>query len=115
VSGVGGLAPRGRRQAGAHPVSSPPRPPALPHPRPPPGIPFYIGANNALNFWLGSLINHFWKRVGPATFEEFSSVVGSGLLVGSGIFAIPSAVLSLAGVLPPMCMSFSSAPPKSPS
>lgn len=74
-------------------------------------IPFYIGANNAINFWAGSLVTHFWNWAGPRSAEELSMVVGAGLLVGGGVFAIPSAVLALAGVAPPLCMSFSTSAP----
>jgi hypothetical protein len=71
------------------------------------------GANNALNFWIGSLVVHFWTWLDAAGADDMSAIIGSGLLVGSGVFAIPSAILSLTGALPPVCMSFSSAPPKS--
>lgn len=71
------------------------------------------GANNALNFWIGSLIVHAWDWAAPASSDALATIAGSGLIVGAGLFAVPAAVLSLAGALPPICMSFSAAPPKS--
>jgi uncharacterized oligopeptide transporter (OPT) family protein len=75
------------------------------------GIPFYIGANNAINFWLGSVVVHIWGWLDPAGCDALSTIIGSGLLVGGGVWAVPSAVLAIAGVNPPICMAFSAKPP----
>lgn len=70
------------------------------------GIPFYIGANSAVDFWMGSLVMHVWEYVNPAGAEAYGPVVGAGLLVGDGIFAIPSSVLAIVQKLPPICMTW---------
>ncbi|GBF92880.1 metal-nicotianamine transporter-like [Raphidocelis subcapitata] len=70
------------------------------------GIPFYLGANNALNFWLGALIVHAWEWRDAAGADAYAAVAGSGLLIGGGVFSLPAAILALAGAAPPVCMSF---------
>lgn len=55
---------------------------------------------------------HAWEWRDRAGADAYATITGSGLLVGAGVFAIPSAVLSLAGALPPVCMSFAPQPPK---
>lgn len=75
-------------------------------------IPFYLGANNAINFWLGSLINHAWEWRSPAGADAYAAITGAGLLVGAGVFALPSSILALSGAAPPVCMSFAPQAPK---
>lgn len=75
-------------------------------------LPFYLGANNAINFALGSAVVAAWSYISPAGADAYATVAGSGLLVGAGVWAVPAAVLSMAGAAPPFCMSFSRLPPK---
>uniref|UniRef100_A0A383W0U8 Uncharacterized protein n=1 Tax=Tetradesmus obliquus TaxID=3088 RepID=A0A383W0U8_TETOB len=70
------------------------------------GLPFYIGAASALDFWAGSLINHAWEYFDPEGATELGPIVGAGLLVGDGIWAIPSSLIAIFGKAPPICMGF---------
>jgi hypothetical protein len=60
----------------------------------------------ALDFWAGSLINHIWEYLDPESATELGPIVGAGLLVGDGIWAIPSSLIAIAGKAPPICMGF---------
>jgi uncharacterized oligopeptide transporter (OPT) family protein len=71
-------------------------------------IPFYIGAYFSFDFFLGSAIVFLWQRCNNASADRYVSAVASGLICGDGVWAIPSAVLSLFSVNPPICMSFAS-------
>ncbi|WIA41031.1 hypothetical protein OEZ86_004669 [Tetradesmus obliquus] len=73
-------------------------------------IPFYIGAASAIDFWLGSVILMIWERLHPASAEQLGPTVGAGLLVGDGLWAIPSSLIAIAGKAPPLCMGFYGAP-----
>eukprot|EP00878_Enallax_costatus_P027369 GHUV01029452.1.p1 GENE.GHUV01029452.1~~GHUV01029452.1.p1 ORF type:complete len:146 (+),score=30.82 GHUV01029452.1:325-762(+) len=73
-------------------------------------IPFYIGAASAIDFWLGSVIMHIWEYFHAASAEELGATVGAGLLVGDGLWAIPSSLIAIAGKAPPLCMGFYGAP-----
>lgn len=63
-----------------------------------PSLQFYIGANSALDFWIGSLIMHAWEWADRSGAETYGQVVGAGLLIGDGVWAIPSAILAIAEV-----------------
>jgi uncharacterized oligopeptide transporter (OPT) family protein len=69
-------------------------------------FPFFIPASTAIDFWIGSVIVMIWEWKSPATAAHYAPLAGAGLLVGDGLWAIPSAVLAIANVLPPMCMKF---------
>lgn len=71
-------------------------------------IPFYIGAYFAIDMFIGSVILFVWERLNRKDAEEYSGAVASGLICGDGIWTIPSAILSLCKINPPICMSFSS-------
>eukprot|EP00878_Enallax_costatus_P025510 GHUV01027297.1.p1 GENE.GHUV01027297.1~~GHUV01027297.1.p1 ORF type:complete len:578 (+),score=120.07 GHUV01027297.1:832-2565(+) len=68
---------------------------------------FYIGANNAIDFWLGSMIMLVWERRRKQAALQLGPLVGAGLIVGDGLWAIPSALLAIAGVTPPLCLKLS--------
>ena len=70
------------------------------------GIPFYLGAYLAVDMCLGSIINLVWAYVNPASQETLSMAVAAGLLVGDGVWTIPSSLLAMANVQPPLCMAF---------
>eukprot|EP00879_Flechtneria_rotunda_P013364 GHRR01013954.1.p1 GENE.GHRR01013954.1~~GHRR01013954.1.p1 ORF type:complete len:506 (+),score=144.44 GHRR01013954.1:739-2256(+) len=70
------------------------------------GIPFYIGAASAIDFWLGSVVVHIWEFVNKASADELAQTVGAGLLVGDGLWSVPSSIIAIAGRLPPVCMGF---------
>ncbi len=49
---------------------------------------------------------HLWEWVDERHATEFAPLAAAGLIVGDGIFAIPSALLAIANVAPPMCMKW---------
>ncbi|KAI3921108.1 hypothetical protein MKX01_036087 [Papaver californicum] len=72
-------------------------------------IPFYLGSYFVIDMCLGSLILFVWEKVNKAKADAFGPAVASGLICGDGIWALPSAILALAGAKPPICMKFLSA------
>ncbi|KAL7608262.1 hypothetical protein Lser_V15G12144 [Lactuca serriola] len=69
-------------------------------------IPFYIGGYFAIDMCVGSLILFVWSKVNKAKAAAFGPAVASGLICGDGIWTLPSSILALAGVKPPICMKF---------
>ncbi|XP_010549024.1 PREDICTED: probable metal-nicotianamine transporter YSL8 isoform X1 [Tarenaya hassleriana] len=69
-------------------------------------IPFFLGPYFAIDMCVGSLILFVWERVDAAKAEAFAPAVASGLICGDGIWTLPSSVLAIAGVKPPICMKF---------
>ncbi|XP_051136772.1 probable metal-nicotianamine transporter YSL7 [Andrographis paniculata] len=69
-------------------------------------IPFYLGSYFAIDMCFGSLILFIWQKINRAKADAFGPAVASGLICGDGIWTLPSSVLALAGVKPPICMKF---------
>lgn len=69
-------------------------------------IPFYIGSYFAIDMCLGSLILFVWEKINKAKADAFAPAVASGLICGDGIWTLPSSILALFGVKPPICMKF---------
>ncbi|XP_073038490.1 probable metal-nicotianamine transporter YSL7 [Primulina eburnea] len=69
-------------------------------------IPFYLGPYFTIDMCLGSLILFIWENVDKAKADAFGPAVASGLICGDGIWTLPSSILALAGVKPPICMKF---------
>uniref|UniRef100_A0A5B7ASR1 Putative metal-nicotianamine transporter YSL7 n=1 Tax=Davidia involucrata TaxID=16924 RepID=A0A5B7ASR1_DAVIN len=69
-------------------------------------IPFYLGSYFAIDMCVGSLILYVWTRINKAKADAFGPAVASGLICGDGIWTLPSSILALAGVSPPICMKF---------
>ncbi|KAH7850181.1 hypothetical protein Vadar_028883 [Vaccinium darrowii] len=69
-------------------------------------IPFYLGSYFAIDMCLGSLILFIWTKIDKAKADAFGPAVASGLICGEGIWTLPSSILALAGVQPPICMKF---------
>ncbi|KAL4569152.1 hypothetical protein LXL04_024783 [Taraxacum kok-saghyz] len=69
-------------------------------------IPFYIGGYFAIDMCVGSLILFVWSKVNKAKAAAFGPAVASGLICGDGIWTLPSSILALVGVKPPICMKF---------
>jgi OPT family oligopeptide transporter len=69
-------------------------------------VPLYIGAYFAIDMFVGTVILFVWQKVNHKECEEFAGAVASGLICGDGIWSIPSAVLSILRIEPPICMSF---------
>lgn len=69
-------------------------------------IPFYSGGYFAIDMCVGSFILFMWRHSNKAQADAFSSAVASGLICGEGIWTLPSSLLALVGVKPPICMKF---------
>ncbi|KAG8501774.1 hypothetical protein CXB51_003951 [Gossypium anomalum] len=69
-------------------------------------IPFYIGPYFAIDMCIGSLILFVWEKLNKAKADAFAPAVASGLICGDGIWTLPSSILALAGIKPPICMKF---------
>ncbi|KAL3845051.1 hypothetical protein ACJIZ3_002454 [Penstemon smallii] len=69
-------------------------------------IPFYLGAYFTIDMCVGSLILFVWEKIDKAKADAFGPAVASGLICGDGIWTLPSSILALAGVNPPICMKF---------
>lgn len=60
----------------------------------------------AIDFFLGSVIMHIWEAINKESASVFGTIVGAGLLVGDGLWAIPSSIVAIFGKGPPICMGF---------
>ncbi|KAB5520922.1 hypothetical protein DKX38_025241 [Salix brachista] len=69
-------------------------------------VPFYIGAYFAVDMFVGTVILFVWERINRKDAEDYSGAVASGLICGDGIWTIPSAILAILKVNPPICMNF---------
>ncbi|KAH9780997.1 putative metal-nicotianamine transporter YSL5 [Citrus sinensis] len=69
-------------------------------------IPFYLGPYFAIDMCVGSLLLFIWEKIDKAKADAFGPAVASGLICGDGIWSLPSSILALAKVQPPMCMKF---------
>ncbi|KAL1314606.1 hypothetical protein HN51_041421 [Arachis hypogaea] len=69
-------------------------------------VPFYIGAYFAVDMFIGTVILFVWEKLNRRDAEDYAGAVASGLICGDGIWTIPSAVLSIMRVDPPICMYF---------
>ncbi|CAL9763723.1 unnamed protein product [Musa acuminata subsp. burmannicoides] len=71
-------------------------------------IPFYIGAYFAIDMFVGTVILFVWERLNRKELEDYAGAVASGLICGDGIWTVPSAILSIFRIDPPICMYFGS-------
>ncbi|KAK8511411.1 hypothetical protein V6N12_038015 [Hibiscus sabdariffa] len=69
-------------------------------------VPFYIGAYFAIDMFVGTVILYIWERINQKDAEDYAGAVASGLICGDGIWTIPSAILSIMRINPPICMYF---------
>ncbi|TMX05897.1 hypothetical protein EJD97_000031 [Solanum chilense] len=69
-------------------------------------VPFYIGAYFAIDMFVGTVILFVWEKINKKDAEDFAGAVASGLICGDGIWTIPSAILSIFRINPPICMYF---------
>ncbi|EOY02848.1 YELLOW STRIPE like 6 [Theobroma cacao] len=69
-------------------------------------IPFYIGAYFAVDMFVGTVILYVWERINRRDADDYAGAVASGLICGDGIWTIPSAILSIFRIDPPICMYF---------
>ncbi|KAI3508094.1 hypothetical protein L1887_23095 [Cichorium endivia] len=69
-------------------------------------VPFLVGAYFAIDMCVGSLVVFLWSKFDKEKANLMVPAVASGLICGDGLWILPSSVLALAGVRPPICMSF---------
>lgn len=69
-------------------------------------VPFLVGAYFAIDMCVGSLVVFLWHKVNKQKAKLMVPAVASGLICGDGLWILPSSILALAGVSPPICMSF---------
>ncbi|KAM0864159.1 hypothetical protein ACQ4PT_044110 [Festuca glaucescens] len=69
-------------------------------------VPFYIGAFFGVDMFIGTVILFVWQKVNRRDADDYAVAAASGLICGDGIWSIPSAVLSILKIDPPVCMSF---------
>ena len=69
-------------------------------------IPFYLGPYFDIDMCVGSFILFIWEMRNKAQVDAFGPAVASGLICGDGIWTLPSSILALAKVQPPICMKF---------
>ncbi|KAI3904609.1 hypothetical protein MKW98_014789 [Papaver atlanticum] len=69
-------------------------------------VPFLVGAYFAIDMCLGSLIVFVWEKVDRKKAGVMIPAVASGLICGDGLWTLPSSILALAKVNPPICMKF---------
>ncbi|KAL2907082.1 putative metal-nicotianamine transporter YSL6 [Bienertia sinuspersici] len=69
-------------------------------------VPFYIGAYFAIDMFVGTVILFVWEQIDRQNSEDYAGAVASGLICGDGIWTIPSAILSIFRINPPICMYF---------
>lgn len=69
-------------------------------------VPFLVGASFAVDMCVGSLIVLIWNKVDMSMAKLMVPAVASGFICGDGMWLLPSSLLALAGVTPPICMKF---------
>ncbi|KAG0473232.1 hypothetical protein HPP92_015089 [Vanilla planifolia] len=69
-------------------------------------VPFLVGASFAIDMCVGSLIVFVWKQFDNEKALLMVPAVASGLICGDGLWILPSALLALAKINPPICMKF---------
>lgn len=70
-------------------------------------VPFLVGANFAIDMCVGSLLVFVWQKLKSKEAELMIPAVASGLICGDGLWILPSSILALAKINPPICMNFS--------
>ncbi|XP_042478644.1 metal-nicotianamine transporter YSL2-like isoform X2 [Macadamia integrifolia] len=68
--------------------------------------PFIIGAYFVIDMCVGSLVVYLWQKTNNKKASVMVPAVASGLLCGDGLWILPSALLALVKVNPPICMAF---------
>lgn len=69
-------------------------------------VPFLVGAYFAIDMCVGSLVVCLWCKVDSRKADLMVPAVASGLICGDGLWILPSSILALAKVHPPICMNF---------
>ncbi|KAK9292988.1 hypothetical protein L1049_020970 [Liquidambar formosana] len=69
-------------------------------------VPFLVGAYFAIDMCMGSLVVFVWHKLNGEKAGLMVPAVASGLICGDGLWILPSSILALAKINPPICMSF---------
>lgn len=69
-------------------------------------VPFLVGAYFAIDMCVGSLVVFAWHKLNSKNADLMIPAVASGLICGDGLWILPSSILALAKVRPPICMKF---------
>lgn len=69
-------------------------------------VPFLVGAYFAIDMCMGSLVVFVWHKLNSNNASLMVPAVASGLICGDGLWILPSSILALAKINPPICMSF---------
>lgn len=69
-------------------------------------VPFLVGAYFAIDMCMGSLVVFVWHKLKNNKASLMVPAVASGLICGDGLWILPSSILALAKVQPPICMNF---------
>ncbi|MBA0735601.1 hypothetical protein Gogos_019436 [Gossypium gossypioides] len=69
-------------------------------------VPFLVGAYFAIDMCVGSLVVFAWYKLNGKKADLMVPAVASGLICGDGLWLLPSSILALFKVRPPICMSF---------
>ncbi|KAL2226915.1 UNVERIFIED_CONTAM: Metal-nicotianamine transporter YSL3 [Sesamum indicum] len=69
-------------------------------------VPFLVGAYFAIDMCVGSLVVYVWHKVNSRKASLMVPAVASGLICGDGLWILPSSILALAKINPPICMNF---------
>ncbi|KAL5567703.1 hypothetical protein UlMin_024278 [Ulmus minor] len=69
-------------------------------------VPFLVGAYFAIDMCVGSLVVFIWHKLNSRRAALMIPAVASGLICGDGLWILPSSILALAKIRPPICMSF---------
>ncbi|XP_057462094.1 metal-nicotianamine transporter YSL3-like isoform X2 [Actinidia eriantha] len=69
-------------------------------------VPFLVGAYFAIDMCVGSLIVFVWHKLNSKKAGLMVPAVASGLICGDGLWILPSSILALAKIQPPLCMNF---------
>ncbi|KAL6848370.1 hypothetical protein ACP4OV_021664 [Aristida adscensionis] len=72
-------------------------------------VPFFLGSFFTIDMCVGSLVLYLWSKSDPVHAHMFAPAVASGLICGDGIWSLPSSILALLNVNPPMCLRVFSA------
>ncbi|KAK8518352.1 hypothetical protein V6N13_027829 [Hibiscus sabdariffa] len=69
-------------------------------------VPFLVGAYFAIDMCVGSLAVFVWHKLNGKKVGLMVPAVASGLICGDGLWLLPSSILALFKVRPPICMKF---------
>ncbi|KAF8772227.1 hypothetical protein HU200_005942 [Digitaria exilis] len=72
-------------------------------------VPFFLGSFFTIDMCVGSIVLYLWSKSDRVRAHTFAPAVASGLICGDGIWSLPSSILSLLNINPPMCLRVFSA------